>query len=715
VLLCALACIVAAVACTPEPADLPQPKCELKPTDPRIEKVEVSCDGVDNDCDTLVDRLLPVDENRCSTGKKGACSQSWWVCRDGARVCDAPPPTAEVHDGVDNDCNGIIDDVPQGVSIEARARISVPPYLWKESPEIISAMRLILDQVGIPYDVDKGKDDFDGTFEHLADYSLIIMPGYLMGSVSEKKAKKLEEWVKQGGVLVWSKIVQGDWQNHLYELAGLLTSKKRTDIDTLRFATVPGTAYLEAAEEREYALSDDVEKRPVETFVYLPAPDTTAWSFIQAYAEGKNKGSAGVRRPIGHGAVYTLGVDLTAFTAMRCYVNCFDPGRDQMGMFLLGVFAEGCRGHVVRKHTVPGTEDSVLIPTHDVDAPDSHLPGKWGDPGALQMADMQKAEGVKGTYFITTDVVVNYYNPDMVTGLCKRGMCPEGGHSVQHFDWREFPVGDCSVTEATYNPKSPTLCGEVVVNLQIMREVMGQNADLRAWRTPYLEVSPSQFEILHEQGVRYDTSVGMGDVRTTLPFALDRYPYHQDIWQKQPLWEFPVNLEDGFGWYDANGKEHRLELHNGSWPRFRAEWTNAIVRNAANHTWNMLLVHPSMGVGEDVTSANIAVKIAAVRWAIQFAKAQGLRVAQMLEMGDFWAGRDPVQVYASYDEGKGYSGKIRVGGVDAPRFSLHFGDAIGQFVAEGAGEVEIAGGRVVFKNPLPASKIFSFTATVKAR
>jgi len=386
-----------------------------------------------------------------------------------------------------------------------------------------------------------------------------------------------------------------------------------------------------------------------------------------------------------------------------------------MSMFLRGAFAEGCRGHVVRKHTVPGVEDSVLIASHDVDAPDSHLPGKWGEPGALQMADMEQQEGVKGTYFITTDVVVNYYNPDMVQGLCERGMCPQGGHSVQHLNWQGFPRGDCAVTEANYNPKSPTICGEVVVNLQIMREVMGQEADLRAWRTPYLEIDPIQFGVLADQGVVYDTSMGMGDVRTTLPFAFQRFPFHQDLFDNQPLWEFPVNLEDGIGWYDDNGVEQRIELHNGTWPRFRSEWTHAMLKNAANNTWNVLLVHPSMGVGPKVTSANIAVKIAAVRWAIQFAKSQGIRVAQLLELGDFWAGRDPVQLHASYEEGKGYSGKIRVGGVPAPRFSLHFGDDIGHFEAEGAGPVEIAGGRVVFKNPLPASKIFAFTATVKAQ
>ncbi len=64
------------------------------------------CDGLDNDCNGLVDDGMAAQS--CGVG---ACERTVAACLDGsAPICVAGTPTAEVCDGLDNDCNGVVDD-----------------------------------------------------------------------------------------------------------------------------------------------------------------------------------------------------------------------------------------------------------------------------------------------------------------------------------------------------------------------------------------------------------------------------------------------------------------------------------------------------------------------------------------------------------------------------------------------------------------------------
>jgi hypothetical protein len=75
--------------------------------DPAFEQAENTCDFLDNDCDGFLDEDLGT-----TTCGAGACLHTVNNCKAGVpQVCDPlQGKSAEVCDGVDNDCNTIVDD-----------------------------------------------------------------------------------------------------------------------------------------------------------------------------------------------------------------------------------------------------------------------------------------------------------------------------------------------------------------------------------------------------------------------------------------------------------------------------------------------------------------------------------------------------------------------------------------------------------------------------
>ncbi|MCA9666156.1 MAG: SUMF1/EgtB/PvdO family nonheme iron enzyme [Myxococcales bacterium] len=88
-----------------DPKDGCEYKCPVWP--PQAE----TCNGRDDDCDGQIDEGLPGAGLACDTGQLGECKAGTTRCENGAIRCVAnKSSTPELCDGLDNDCDGTVDN-----------------------------------------------------------------------------------------------------------------------------------------------------------------------------------------------------------------------------------------------------------------------------------------------------------------------------------------------------------------------------------------------------------------------------------------------------------------------------------------------------------------------------------------------------------------------------------------------------------------------------
>jgi len=252
-------------------------------------------------------------------------------------------------------------------------------------------------------------------------------------------------------------------------LAGLSNVTFAPALRTARFSDQyrpPAVSSLDTIEERLITISDG---GPANAFVYTVIPSVSGTVATAFNKDSSALGSLITHRKLGQGSVYVLGHDLIHLSGRTCYINCFQPTADVLGLMLRDAFRESAQGHVVLKHTVPRLENSMLLLSHDCDTVmcKTRNDTEWGEPVAVQFARLEASKGAKGSFMMTTDVRPKYYTgeytPQLSKSLCSLGMCPFGAHSVTHKDMKTLPNGTCTETIKSYSLPNSTLtvCGEV--------------------------------------------------------------------------------------------------------------------------------------------------------------------------------------------------------------------------------------------------------------
>lgn len=682
-----------------------------KDSGPPARSVETLCNGVDDDGDGLTDVLLPVSENACSTGKRGACATGFAACERGVRVCLGAAPVPEVRDGIDNDCNGVVDDV-QVRRVKARALVIAPRYAWTEAGTDIATLSASLAQAGIPFDRQPAGSDWTPTLAGIDDYALVVLPGYLNpASVSTDVKEKLEAFARSGGVVVVFKPLGVKDRAQALKLTGLKSSTRHRDALEVRFdgAAAALVSELDSPEERSLHINPNrplpPPAAPVELYTFEPEDGTEV--LANGYAGERALGAAVTRRPLDRGAIYAIGHDFSTYAGTPCYTNCFTPGGDILRLVLRGALREGTSGHLALVHTAPNAAPAVAILTHDIDSAEAWKTGKWGDPGALQVSAVEQLRGVRATFFAAAGSRGGNYDGNTARELCARGMCPLGAHGVEQLrSFGTLPEGSC--TETAENYRSPSLCGEIRVSTETLRGLTNQAP--RAWRSPFLAVHPQQFTRLVKSGISFDSGFAVGDVPYNLPIDLASVGFLQNRFKHAPMIEFPVACEDESDVFDGP-KKSRLTLDGGTRAQFENAWEYVFLRNLQNASFTVLSMRPWRAASPSPDS--LSHKLTALDRYLQMVKNHEAVVMPIEEAGDFWRARLGMSLEAVYDDASGYTGSVSIGTTTAAGLTLEFGDRITKFTCDACGATKIVGKRVVLLNtPAPGTKA-SFVAAVR--
>jgi hypothetical protein len=150
------------------------------------------CDGIDNNCNGTIDEgVTRPCANDCGSGNE-VCTLGTWG------ACDAPTPGGEeiCGDGIDNNCNGAIDEGCPDPCARAFTRVG----LYRTDADSYDAIRQAAVDAGLTVTQNSlvGRDDFE-RFDYIVTRVNLFDEGDTTEAVF---AQDLRRWVENGGRLV---------------------------------------------------------------------------------------------------------------------------------------------------------------------------------------------------------------------------------------------------------------------------------------------------------------------------------------------------------------------------------------------------------------------------------------------------------------------------------------------------------------------------------
>ena len=206
--------------------------------------------------------------------------------------------------------------------------------------------------------------------EALSKSEMVLFSSYVVAnSFSTGQVEMIKDYVIKGGIVVFAGVESSD---DISELTGVISSSKlKTRTRIYWDLNAPESVYQDDEMEQEISIGNMKNKNAITSYGY------TLNSSAIAIAKYETQEAAVVKRKLGHGVVYTLGVkwrdviqrnQLNKDTeASRVYSNGVEFSGDAWPLFLRSVWVENMEVSAW-KYTIPNGYETVVMPTHDIDS-----------------------------------------------------------------------------------------------------------------------------------------------------------------------------------------------------------------------------------------------------------------------------------------------------------------------------------------------------------